>query len=711
MPLDRLEAELSAAGCMPKRRGDALTARCPVHDDKTPSLCASLGDDGRGLLHCQAGCRTEDVVAAIGLAMSDLCPERPKDDRPQIICTYGYTDENGELLYEVVRYVPKDFRQRRPDGRGGYEWNLRGVERVPYRLPEVLSAVAADRVVYVVEGEKDADRLDSLGLVATCNAGGAGKWPAKWGQIYFTGAKIVVLPDNDDAGRKHAEQVAQSLHGHAAEVRVVELPGLGAKQDASDWLTSGHDAEELRKLVHQSPAWEPKPHKPPADDAATADLRSTRALLRAVSLVLKKYIAFSSLAQVTAVALWVLHTYVFETFETTPYLAITSAVKRSGKSRLLELLTLLVSRPWYVTEPTEAVLFRKVEASAPTLLVDEVDATFGKDSTATEGLRAIYNSGYRKGSTVPRCVGNDHEVRDFRVYCPKVFAGIKKLPDTVADRSIPVVLRRRAPTERVPDRFRIAVAKAALGPLRAALAAWGEAHAGELAGAYPDLPDELTDRGQDAWEPLLAIADLAGVRWGARARAAAVELAGDEQDGDLGVALLNHCREAFGARDKLTTRDLLDHLVNRGDETLWARWWADDLDHDRSKGPASRLAALLKPFDVHPTQVWVDGAKGRGYRREDFEPAWQRYCPTDAVPSPTAPSNGRTVDPRSEPISGSGTHKPKSAPDQDPTVLPSLPSVGGVTGNGRRGFLTGEELFADGLDTIAAAFPGAEELS
>ena len=415
--------------------------------------------------------------------------------------------------------------------------------------------------------------------------------------------------------------------------------------------------------------------------AVRSRVGSTRVLLRAVEVVLRRYVGFTSPAQVTAIALWVLHTYVFEAFETTPYLAITSAAKRCGKSRLLELLNLLAARAWYVIEPTEATLFRTVEKSAPTLLMDEVDATFGKDSAVTEGLRAIYNAGYRKGATVPRCVGVGHEVRDFAVYCPKAFAGIKSLPDTVADRSIPIVLHRRAPTDRKPARFRLAKTKAELATLASALKQWGEAHVGTLAEADPELPDELSDRAQDAWEPLLAIADLAGGPWSTRARQAARELHGGVEDDDLGTQLLMHCRDAFAgvtAIAKLSTGDLLAHLVNRGDDSPWAGWWGKDLADDRPKGPASRLARMLKPFAVKPKEIWLDGQKTRGYERAAFEVAWARYCPpTVAQEAPPDTQDGRTVDRRSEAIPDDQARKPETDREQDSTVLPFSQTIKG----------------------------------
>jgi 5S rRNA maturation endonuclease (ribonuclease M5)/KaiC/GvpD/RAD55 family RecA-like ATPase len=175
----------------------------------------------------------------------------------RIVAAYPYTDEAGSLLFEVVRFEPKDFRQRRPDGRGGHIWNLKGVRLVPYRLPEVVEALSLDHVVFLVEGEKDTDRLWSLGIPATCNPGGAGKWRDEFSE-HFEGADVVILPDNDEAGRDHAEKVARSLSGRAARIRVVDLPNLPRKGDVSDWLKAGGTVEALHALVEQAPTWRVK---------------------------------------------------------------------------------------------------------------------------------------------------------------------------------------------------------------------------------------------------------------------------------------------------------------------------------------------------------------------------------------------------------------------------------------------------------------------
>ncbi len=217
-------------------KGHGVT-HCPTHADEQPSLSVGVKSD-KVLVHCQAACAQDDVVA--------WCKEHrcwPADTRPnermqrRIVAAYDYRDAHGTLRYQVVRYAPKSFHQRRPDGAGGWHYNLQGVCRVLYRLPELLAA-AAGVTVYVVEGEQDADRLAQLGLVTTCNSGGAGKWRDDYNEP-LRGRRITILPDNDAPGRAHAAGVKASLVGVAADLRVVVLPDLPDGGDVSDWLDAG----------------------------------------------------------------------------------------------------------------------------------------------------------------------------------------------------------------------------------------------------------------------------------------------------------------------------------------------------------------------------------------------------------------------------------------------------------------------------------------
>jgi putative DNA primase/helicase len=237
------------------REGHNWRCRCPIHNGV--SLTLADGQDGKLLVTCFAGCSSDDVLAALG--QRNLLRERRRGAaQNDIVAAYGYYDEAGKLLFQVCRLCPKSFRQRRPDGVGGWTWNTNGVRKVPYRLPDVLDARAKGNGtpprVYIVEGEKDADRLfQQWGLLATTNPGGAGKWRKEYNQ-YFSGFDAVILPDNDEPGRKHARDVAANLLSVAACVRILELPGLPGKGDVSDWLSRNPDAwrSDLETMVEST---------------------------------------------------------------------------------------------------------------------------------------------------------------------------------------------------------------------------------------------------------------------------------------------------------------------------------------------------------------------------------------------------------------------------------------------------------------------------
>ena len=183
-------------------------------------------------------------------------PPKQASTQGKVVAEYSYTDEAGETLFQVVRYDPKKFRQRRPDGDSGWINNTQGIQRVLYHLPEVVLAARAGGVVFVCEGEKDVDRLYREGLTATCNSNGAEKWEPAYTEA-LTGALVIVLPDNDRPGLAHAELVARSIHGVAASVKVVKLSGLEDGGDVSDWLEAGGTKEQLLNIVRDTPLWTP----------------------------------------------------------------------------------------------------------------------------------------------------------------------------------------------------------------------------------------------------------------------------------------------------------------------------------------------------------------------------------------------------------------------------------------------------------------------
>jgi hypothetical protein len=215
------------------------------------------------LLKCHAGCEATDIVAALGLTLSDLFVQSPPNGHSRLIEIYPYVDAHGTLLHETLRYQPKKFLQRRPDPAhpGDYIWNLQGITPVLYHLPQVLAAIARGDTIFLVEGEKDVHSVEALGLTATTNPMGAdsstngtSKRP-KWRTSYtatLAGADVVILPDNDEDGQLHVTHVAQKLQGHARRVRIVPLPGLPPKGDITDWLQSGKTLADLQQEVSKA---------------------------------------------------------------------------------------------------------------------------------------------------------------------------------------------------------------------------------------------------------------------------------------------------------------------------------------------------------------------------------------------------------------------------------------------------------------------------
>ncbi len=354
-----------------------------------------------------------------------------------------------------------------------------------------------------------------------------------------------------------------------------------------------------------------------------ADRSDLAAVLDDVSAFVRRYVVLDE-AQLIATTLWTFHTHGFGAASATPYLSITSAEKESGKTRLLEVLELIVARPWFTGRVTAAVLPRKIEQETPTLLLDESDAAFKGEKEYAEALRGVLNSGHRRSGVTTLCVGQGAAIsyKNFSTFCPKAIAGIGELPDTVASRSIPVRLKRRAPAERVEDFF-LEEAESRAEPLRQAMESLAAHHLETLKHSRPERLAGLRDRAFDSWRPLLAIADLAGGSWPERARGAALELAGRavEDDDSLGVRLLADCAAAFASDDRLSTEQLIDRLCE-DEEAPWPTW------HKAARITPRALARLLRPFAIRSKSIRLaDGSTPKGYARQDFEDAWRRYPP------------------------------------------------------------------------------------
>lgn len=325
--------------------------------------------------------------------------------------------------------------------------------------------------------------------------------------------------------------------------------------------------------------------------------------------------------QLDAVTLWVAHTHAVDGAHQTPYLNVTSAEKQCGKSRLLEVLTLIGSKTVLTANQSVAAVYRLIDKlGTPTLLMDEVDAIWTARGDENEALRGIINAGNVRGVTVHRCE-NFTEVVLYRVFCPKVLAGIGRLPDTIADRSVPIRMQRKTRDEGV-ERFRRRRVEPDAKRLRGRLEEWARTAVEALFAADPDLPDQLSDRQQDAVEPLLAIANLAGPEWGERAAISLVALlasGAEDIEESLPRRCLSDCRDVFDSRAR--------------DGKLFSAWLVTCLrDLQESPWPERDLTAhglgfLLRRYGIRSKKIRIGDDTFQGYRCEQFEDAWRRYLP------------------------------------------------------------------------------------
>ncbi|SCF79622.1 DUF3631 domain-containing protein [Streptomyces sp. Ncost-T10-10d] len=369
------------------------------------------------------------------------------------------------------------------------------------------------------------------------------------------------------------------------------------------------------------------PPTPPIDGAA---------LLAEVEAFHRRFNVFPTEAAYVAVALWDAHAHLLDCFDSTPRLAFLSPEPGSGKSRGLEIVETLVPQPMVAVNASAAALFRAVSASEgrPTILFDEIDTIFGPKAGDNEELRGFLNAGHRRTGVTYRCVGDggNQTVQAFPSYTAVAVAGLGSLPDTILTRSVIIRMRRRARNEKV-EPFRARIHEKEGHALRDRLAAWAEQARGFVMGAWPDMPEGVTDRPADVWEPLLAIADAAGGDWPDRARDACVKLVKASQaddKGSLGIRLLTDLRDhVMVGIDRLPTIAIVDRL-NALDDAPWADLQGKPLD-------SRRLSRMLHDYvtaDNEPIasrNIRTSGGVLKGYYSTDLHDAWQRYCPPPLV--------------------------------------------------------------------------------
>ena len=616
---------------------------------------------------------------------------------PPILATYPYPDENNVVLFEVVRFDTTDplarFKQRRPDGKGGWIWNTKGVRKVLYRLPQLIAAVKAGERIILTEGESDGNTAVTLGYVATTNPGGIDKWRNEHDE-FFRGADVVVVSDNDahGKGQADADKKAKRLAKVAAHVRII----MFTQKDLRDWVAAGGTREQMDALIDQAPEIKPPSPKEEEDEPTDADAEIERlmglsdleyeqqkrgvakklgvgvsyldrlrkaehandedgkqgqaisfpeiepwpgpvsgaSLLDDIATTIRKHVVMPDHAR-DICALWTAHTYLIKRFKISPKNWIRSPVKRCGKSTLLEVLAEMVFRAWTTGSITKAALFRVIDKWHPTLLIDEVDTFVGED----EELRGILNQSHRYDGAVTRTEGDDHEPRRFSVYAAVALSGIGGIAETLIDRSVIAGLQRRRPSETIVP-LRIG-RMGHLHELRRRITRWVADHEDRIAEREPEMPS-IIDREADNWHVLLAIADEAGGKWPERARKAA-EVAHTVAANDPAARLellLGDIRSAFadngtkmpdlfGAEQVIISSAKLVKVL----VALEGRPWAET-GRDRQPLTQNKLALMLRPLGIGPDKVGPKKTRLQGYTLSQFEEAFSRYLPPEGASKP-----------------------------------------------------------------------------
>jgi hypothetical protein len=534
------------------------------------------------------------------------------------------------------------------------------------------------RPLVATEGPLKADALVSAGLDTVAllgvwgwrgtNDDGGKVALAAWEQVALNHRQLYLAFDSDVMLKPQVYE-AMSRFGawlklKGAQVAYVYLPSnAGQKVGADDFLAAGNTATDLIALatseLRKPPAAPTAPE--PVDTFDDVPDEPGYRVLDDVVAVLDRYVAWPSDHHRDAVVLWIAHTWLYDCFDITPRLAVLSPQKQCGKTRLMELVKFLSRRARFTLTMSAAYMFRIIEESAPTLLVDEADTVFGsrQKNDNHEDLRGLLNGGWERGAVVGKMVGDGAGMvpKDFATFAPVALAGIGNfLPDTVLDRSIIIRMRRRAPDEAVePMRQRRAIARTA--PLNRRLAAWAHRVADRLDDVDPDMPEGIVDRAADVWAPLVAVADEAGGDWPTRARKACVALIAARAEDDPGTSekLLADIREAFEwaaatnrpVTDRVHSADLVEWL-NALDERPWAGW-----NKNNGIRPVD-LAGQLGGYGIKSKNVRIGETQKKGYELEQFADAFTRYLPP-GMSVPTSQNEDRPKETHSDQGQYSGT--------------------------------------------------------
>jgi hypothetical protein len=669
------------------------SAKCPFHDDSRNSFSVFQGENGAWFWKCFAGCGQGDEITFLekhngistreatklfremaGCAPVSRSPIIPRDkpeqannkslnwqacvdaltanDLQRIGNERWYSHAFCSCLHDKKLIGLYEDRVSFPNGNGrianahvwfgGKEWkHLPSGNPV---APFILGDLAKAKEIHLHESQWDmfaiADKTDWYKNETKAFIATRGKGNAKLVKgLIPESVSVCAWPQNDKQGEEWLDdlsmivpklcvaRVPASMKKVNEFGEVVEIP----IKDANDWTKAGASAEDIHAAWFRNELFKPVP----AESAALVLGKPVNlaVLLGDVRDYVKRYVVFTGEAQPLVVALWAAHAWAIDAFDYTPYLQVTAPEKQCGKSRVLDCLEPLTPKAWRVISPSEAVLYHKIGVDKPTLLLDESDTLFCKgNDDRGEFLRSLLNAGFERKAKVPRCVNKGEEIKEYAVFCPKAFAGIGSLPDTVNDRCVPIRLRKKRRDESV-ERFRKREAEVVADPIRERFEAWAkdEKVMAALRSARPEIPDALSDRQQDICEPLLAIADLAGGEWPRKAREALIELCvSEENEESIGVKLLSDIRRVFDEQqtDRLSTIDLVKALVALETENPWAPWWEKDVASNNVKGAGTNLSRRLKRFGIKSCVIRTSAeSTPHGFYRADFDDVWARYCP------------------------------------------------------------------------------------
>ncbi|WP_072688399.1 DUF3631 domain-containing protein [Rhodococcus marinonascens] len=403
----------------------------------------------------------------------------------------------------------------------------------------------------------------------------------------------------------------------------------------------------------------------------------------------RRYAVFPTTHHYAALALWVAHTYATTAFFTTPRLFLDSAVPASGKTRTLELIELTAFNPLLAFSASSASIMRIIDASDPprTVMFDEIDTLFGQGtSSQAQEITAVINAGYKRGAVVPRCVGDGGNISvvELKAFGPVALAGLhSNVPEATRSRSIHFRMQKRKPSEKLEPFYR-RDAEALIAPVTEEFASWLTPHLDSLAHARPQMPKGVEDRPAEIWEPLLAIADLAGGEWPRRAREACRHFVFSDTgySKPVGLELLSDIRSVFGEQDRMSSGDLVTALLGLPDAD-WRVYKGGFLTQ-------STLSRLLRPFDVRSKTIRTAGGTAKGYSvAGDFGlgEAWDRHlrpddgeCEPPAYSEPVTPGTSVTRQVGvGEAVTASVTPPRTVTPVATLTVAENMPSSGSVT--------------------------------